>query len=71
VIKIYNDSFFIALAYTYASLLLIIDRIENFITPTLTAGCDATQYPNVHPILGVLSLVFAALTTISLFLFRE
>jgi len=37
----------------------------------LTAGCDATKYPNIHPALGILSVVFAALTTISLFLLKE
>jgi hypothetical protein len=37
----------------------------------LTAGCDAAKYPVGHPVLGILSLVFAALTTISLFLLKE
>jgi hypothetical protein len=36
----------------------------------LTAGCDATKYPEIHPIMGIISLAFAALTTISLFLLK-
>jgi hypothetical protein len=37
----------------------------------LTAGCDATKYPTGHPVLGILTLISAAVTTISLFLLKE
>jgi len=45
--------------------------ILPIILALLTAGCDATKYPNVHPVLGVLTLVFAAVTTASLFLLKQ
>ena len=37
----------------------------------LTAGCDANKWPNVHPFLGVLTLVFAVVTAMSLFLLKK
>ena len=37
----------------------------------LTAGCDATKWPNIHPALGILTLVFAVITTVSLLLLKQ
>jgi len=45
--------------------------ILPIIIALLTAGCDATKYPNVHPVLGIMTLVFAVLTTASLFLLKQ
>jgi len=45
--------------------------ILPIIIALLTAGCDATKYPNVDPVLGIMTLVFAVLTTASLFLLKQ
>jgi len=45
--------------------------ILPIILTLLTAGCDATKYPNVHPVLGILTLGFAITTTLSLFLLKQ
>jgi len=45
--------------------------ILPIIIALLTAGCDATKYPNVHPVLGIMTLVFAVLTTAGLFLLKQ
>ncbi|MDG6221903.1 MAG: hypothetical protein IAX21_07060 [Candidatus Bathyarchaeota archaeon] len=45
--------------------------IIPIILALLTAGCDATKYPNVHPVLGMLTLISTILTTVSLFLLKE
>jgi hypothetical protein len=45
--------------------------IMPIILALLTAGCDATKYPNVHPVLGILTLVFSIVTTASLFLLKQ